>query len=388
MNTIIIDGMSFALPLFIMAIGGIYSERSGVTNLAIEGLQGFGAFVGALFVVLTSGTQGTDSQTIFYLSFLFATLGGMAYALLHALLCVKFKANQVISGVVVNILAMALTAFLTKQINKSVFGAPSDKFQLGVSTRFSIPGLSDIPVLGAFFTNLYPFEIIIIVVAVIAWFLLYKTRFGLHLRACGDNPHAVDAAGRNVGQIRTVAVMFSGAFSGIGGMCFAYSISANFSDNIYVGYGYLAIAALIFGNWKILPTLGACLIFGFARSAGYQLVQILEKPSSYSDLVMILPYLLTLLLLIFYAVRQDLALRRFLKTLRAGVPVPHRSPYRRARWGSAALLLEESPLPWLEAALLPAFSPVADAVLSAVPSPVPFAADDVEGSVVSSEVSS
>lgn len=175
MNTIIIDGMSFALPLFIMAIGGIYSERSGVTNLAIEGLQGFGAFVGALFVVLTSGTQGTDSQTIFYLSFLFATLGGMAYALLHALLCVKFKANQVISGVVVNILAMALTAFLTKQINKSVFGAPSDKFQLGVSTRFSIPGLSDIPVLGAFFTNLYPFEIIIIVVAVIAWFLLYKT---------------------------------------------------------------------------------------------------------------------------------------------------------------------------------------------------------------------
>ena len=200
MNTIIIDGMSFALPLFIMAIGGIYSERSGVTNLAIEGLQGFGAFVGALFVVLTSGTQGTDSQTIFYLSFLFATLGGMAYALLHALLCVKFKANQVISGVVVNILAMALTAFLTKQINKSVFGAPSDKFQLGVSTRFSVPGLSDIPVLGAFFTNLYPFEIIIIVVAVIAWFLLYKTRFGLHLRACGDNPHAVDAAGRNVGQ--------------------------------------------------------------------------------------------------------------------------------------------------------------------------------------------
>ena len=301
MNTIIIDGLSFALPLFVMAIGGIYSERSGVTNLAIEGLQGFGAFVGALFVVLVAGTQGTDSQTVFYLSFLFATLGGMAYALLHALLCVKFKANQVISGVVVNILAMALTAFLTKQINKSVFGAPSDKFQLGVSTRFTVPVLSDIPVLGAFFTNLYPFEIIIIVVAVVMWFLLYKTRFGLHLRACGDNPHAVDAAGRNVGQIRTVAVMISGALSGIGGMCFAYSISAKFSESIYVGYGYLAIAALIFGNWKILPTLGACLLFGFARSAGYQLVQILEKPSSYSDLVMILPYLLTLLLLIFFS---------------------------------------------------------------------------------------
>ena len=149
MNTIIIDGLSFALPLFVMAIGGIYSERSGVTNLAIEGLQGFGAFVGALFVVLVAGTQGTDSQTVFYLSFLFATLGGMAYALLHALLCVKFKANQVISGVVINILAMALTAFLTKQVNKSVFNQPSDKFQLGVSTRFTVPVLSDIPVIGA-----------------------------------------------------------------------------------------------------------------------------------------------------------------------------------------------------------------------------------------------
>ena len=232
MNTIIIDGLSFALPLFVMAIGGIYSERSGVTNLAIEGLQGFGAFVGALFVVLVAGTQGTDSQTVFYLSFLFATLGGMAYALLHALLCVKFKANQVISGVVVNILAMALTAFLTKQINKSVFGAPSDKFQLGVSTRFSVPVLSDIPVLGAFFTNLYPFEIIIIVVAVVMWFLLYKTRFGLHLRACGDNPHAVDAAGRNVGQIRTVAVMISGALSGIGGMCCLLDLSQIFREHL------------------------------------------------------------------------------------------------------------------------------------------------------------
>ncbi|MBS4930334.1 MAG: ABC transporter permease [Clostridiales bacterium] len=301
METIIIDGLSFALPLFIMAIGGIYSERSGITNLAIEGLQGFGAFVGALFVVLVAGTAGTDSQPIFYLSFLFAMIGGMIYALLHALLCIKFKANQVISGVVINILAMALTSFLTKQINKSVFNAPSDKFQLGVSTRFSIPVLSDIPVIGAFFKNLYPFEIIILVIAFISWFVLYKTRYGLHLRACGDNPHAVDAAGRDVAKIRTVAVMVSGALSGIGGMCFAYSISAKFSSSIYVGYGYLAIAALIFGNWKILPTLGACLIFGFARSAGYQLVQVLEKPSSYSDLVMILPYVLTLLLLIFFS---------------------------------------------------------------------------------------
>ena len=174
---------------------------------------------------------------------------------------------MVISGVVINILAMAMTSFLTKQINSAVFGAASDKFVLGVSNRITIPGLSRIPVLGAVFTNIYPFEIVIIVVAFIAWFVMYKTRFGLHLRACGDNPHAVDAAGIEVGRVRLAAVMISGALSGLGGICFAYSISANFSGAIYVGYGYLAIAALIFGNWRILPTLGpaCCLVLPFRR---------------------------------------------------------------------------------------------------------------------------
>ena len=230
-----------------------------------------------------------------------AAVGGSLFALIHAMLCLKFKANQVISGVVVNILAMALTAYLTKLFNRVVFGATSDKFVLTVSSRITIPGISKIPVLGAVFTNLYPFELVIVVVAFVAWFVMYKTRFGMHLRACGDNPHAVDAAGRQVGQIRLAAIMICGALSGLGGICFAYSISANFSSSIYVGYGYLAIAALIFGNWRILPTLGACLLFGFARSGGYRLVQVLQMPSSYQDLVMILPYVLTLLLLVFFS---------------------------------------------------------------------------------------
>lgn len=301
MDNIIIDGLSFALPLFIMAIGGIYSEKSGITNLALEGLQGFGAFTGALVAVLTASWFSGGSQIPFYLAILFAVLGGALYSLLHALLCIKFKANQVISGVVINILATALTAFLTKQINSAVFGSPSDKFVLGVSNRITVSGLSQIPVLGAVFTNIYPFEIIIEVVAFIAWYVLYKTRFGLHLRACGDNPHAVDAAGIDVSRVRFIAVMVSGALSGIAGISFAYSISANFSGNIYVGYGYLSIAALIFGNWTILPTLGACLLFGFAKSGGYEIVKMLKMPSSYSDLVMILPYVLTLLLLIFFS---------------------------------------------------------------------------------------
>ena len=299
LNTIIIDGLSFALPVFIMAIGGIYSERSGITNLALEGLQGVGAFVGALTAYLMVEKAGMDLTTVYYLSFLAAMLGGMLYSLLHALLCIRFKANQVISGVVINILATALTVFLTKAINRAAFGAASDKIVLSVSPRFTVPGLSAIPVLGAFFTNLYPFEVMIVVLALIAWFILYKTRLGLHIRACGDNPHAVDAAGINVSRTRYFAVMVSGALSGVAGMAFAYSIFSKFSGDVYVGYGYIAIAALIFGNWNIGRTLFACLLFGFARSGGYELVKILELPSVFTDIVMILPYVLTLVLLIF-----------------------------------------------------------------------------------------
>lgn len=301
LDNVIIDGLSFALPLFVMAIGGIYSERSGITNLALEGLQGAGAFVGALAAVFLMQVCSADSQLPYYAAMIFSMIGGMLYAMLHAVLCVKFKANQVISGVVINILAMALTVFLTKVVNRVAFGEASDKFILGISQRWTIPGLARIPVLGAVFTNIYPFELIIVVVAAIAWYVLYRTKYGLHLRACGDNPQAVDAAGIDVAKVRFSAVMVSGALSGLAGMCFAYSISANYSGTIYVGYGYLSIAALIFGNWKIMPTLGACLLFGFAKSGGYQIVQMLGMPSSYSDLVMILPYVLTLLLLVFFS---------------------------------------------------------------------------------------
>ncbi len=301
MDVVIIDGLSFALPLFIMAIGGIYCEKSGITMLAVEGLQGFGAFVGALVAVIVADSFAGSSPMPFYIAMVFAAIGGGIFALIHALLCIKFKANQVISGVVVNILATALTAYLTKLLNRVLFGAASDKLVLTVSSRITVPVLSEIPVLGAVFTNLYPFELVIVVVAFAAWFVMYKTRFGMHLRACGDNPHAVDAAGRDVNKIRLAAIIICGALSGLGGICFAYSISANFSSSIYVGYGYLAIAALIFGNWRILPTLGACLLFGFAKSGGYRIVQMLQMPSSYQDLVMILPYVLTLLLLMLFS---------------------------------------------------------------------------------------
>ena len=301
MSSIIIEGLSFALPLFIIAIGGIYSEGSGITNLALEGLLGFGAFTGGLVVAFIAPSFASDSTTPMYIAMVAAMAGGTLYAMLHALLCIKMRANQVISGVVINLLSISLTAFLTNQINASVFGKPSNKFLLAVSPRIDVPLLSKIPLLGSVFSSVYPFQFIIVVVAVVAWYVLYKTPYGMRLRACGDNPHAVDAAGGNVTRIRFSAVMVSGGLAGLGGMSFAYSISTNFSPSIYMGFGYLAIAALIFGNWKILPTLMACLIFGFARSSGYALINKLGLPSSFSDLVLTLPYVLTLVLLVFFS---------------------------------------------------------------------------------------
>ena len=211
MERIIIDGLSFSLPLFIMAVGGIYSEKSGITNLALEGFQGMGAFIGAFVAVLMMNKGIGDATTQFYAAIIFAILGGALFSLLHALLCIRMRANQVISGVVLNILAMSLTAYLTKALNKGLFHAASDKFVLGVSNRFTIPGLSALPFIGAFFKELYPFEILIVLIAFCSWYILYQTRYGMNLRACGDNPHAVDAAGEDVGKIRTIAVLFSGA---------------------------------------------------------------------------------------------------------------------------------------------------------------------------------
>ena len=299
-DMIIIDGLSFSLPLFIMAIGGIYSEKSGITKLALEGFQGFGAFTGAFATVYLYGIFGAESHVPYYAGFICAVIGGGIFALLHALLCVKFKADQVISGVVMNILAMALTSFLTKRINASFFGNDANKFMLSASARITIPGLSVIPIIGAAFRDVYPFEIMIFVVALVMWYVMYRTVYGMRLRACGDNPHSADAAGINVYAVRTLAVFISGCLSGIAGMSFAYSVSANFSPDIYLGYGYLSIAALIFGNWSILPALFACIMFGFARSAGSAVIHALGLPSSYNDLVRTLPYALTLLLLVFF----------------------------------------------------------------------------------------
>ena len=301
MNKVFTDGLSFALPLLIMAIGALYSEKSGVTNLAVEGFQGVGAFFGALAATLLSPLIGPGNQVVIYIAIVCAALGGALFSCLHGLLCIRFRANQVISGVVINILSVALTAFFTSAANTAISGSASNRFVLDVSTRFSVPLLSQIPWIGGLFTDMYPFEIIIAVLVAVMWYLMNRTRFGMRLRACGENPQAVDAAGASVTRIRWAAVIISGALSGIGGICFAYSLLGNFSPSIYQGFGYLAIAAMIFGNWNIGPTTLACLFFGLAKSGGLQLCIAAQLPSKYTDLFLLLPYVLTLLLLVFFS---------------------------------------------------------------------------------------
>lgn len=300
-DTIIINALSFGLPLFIMAIGAIYSEKSGVTMLCVEGFQGFGAFCGAFAVILAQDIVGASSPWLIYIALVFAILGGMLFSIIHAVLCIYLRANQVISGVVVNILASAVTIFTTSLINSNLFGKPSNLFNIGVSQKYTVPVISEIPVLGAIFKDIYPYEVVIMLVALVMSYLLYKTKFGLRLRACGENPQAVDTAGGNVTKIRFWSVLICGGLSGIGGMFFAYSLSGNFSSSIYAGYGYLAIAAMIFGNWDIWKTFAVCLFFGAARAAGYQLCMVMGLSSNYSFLFQTIPYVLTLILLVFFS---------------------------------------------------------------------------------------
>ena len=301
MTKVFTDGLSFAIPLLIMAVGAIYSEKSGVTNLAIEGFQGFGAFIGALIAVLLMPVLGNGSQAVIYIAMAAAAVGGAvcvsARTPVHQVQGEpghQRRCRQYPGGGTDHLLSQRREH--RDQRNSVQQVDPRRFVEVLHSGTFE-----DIPWIGGLFHNMYPFEIIIIVLVLFFWYLMYKTRYGMHLRACGENPQAVDAAGGKVAKTRWIAVIISGALSGIGGICFAYSLLANYSPSIYMGYGYLAIAAMIFGNWNIGTTALVCLIFGFAKSGGYQLCIAMGLPSNYSDLFLMLPYVLTMLLLIFFS---------------------------------------------------------------------------------------
>ncbi|EGO63616.1 ABC transporter permease [Acetonema longum] len=284
--------VAYTIPLLITALGGLYSERSGVVNIGLEGLMVVGSFAGALTIATL---QGTMHGEVLWLGLLAAMAAGALFSFLHAFASISLNANQVISGTAINMIAGALTVFVGRNLTGS------GNIQIVGFTRFSVPGLSDVPVVGKlFFTNTYPTTWLVLLILLISYYVLYKTVFGLRLRACGEHPHAADAAGINVYRIRYLAVAISGAMSGLGGAIILTTYSGEFNGTVF-GLGFLALAALIFGQWKPLGILGATVFFGFASTVA-NVAQVSPVLAQIPGLILkIFPYVITLLALVLFS---------------------------------------------------------------------------------------
>ena len=283
--------IAYAAPLIVTAIGGVFSERSGVVNIGLEGLMVMGAFIGILFNLTFVNVFGEGTE---WVALLAAMVVAALFSLLHAVASVSFRADQVVSGVAINLLAVALCLFLVKMIyDKGQTDFVQERF-----LRDDIPFLKDIPILGPmFFQNVYWTSVLAIGIAILAWVVLYYTPFGLRLRAVGEHPMAADTMGINVTRMRYIAVMISGGLAGIGGAIYSQSISLDFGHSTINGQGFMALAAMIFGKWHPLGAMGAAVFFGFAQAlsiVGGSLPYISEIPSVF---LLILPYVLTILAL-------------------------------------------------------------------------------------------
>lgn len=281
----------WAAPLVFTALGGVFSERSGVVNIGLEGLMWIGAFTSIVFNLTFVHTFGGFTP---WVALFAAMIAGAIFSILHAVASITFRADHTVSGVAINLLASGLTLFLVTFIyNKG----ETDIIQQGFN-KIDIPVLKDIPIIGRiFFQNTYWVSYLAIVFAFIAWFIIYKTPFGLRLRSVGEHPMAADTMGINVTKMRYLGVIISGALGGIGGGVYAEAISSSFSHATISGQGFMALAAMIFGKWHPLGAMGAALFFGFAQSIsiiGSSLPFLKSIPSVY---LLIAPYVLTILAL-------------------------------------------------------------------------------------------
>lgn len=288
---IIPSAILYATPLIFTAIGGVFSERAGVVNIGLEGIMVVGAFTG-IYVNLEYGPS--MGASVIWLAILAALVAGAVFSILLAVAAVSFRADQTVTGVALNMLGGAVTIFLVKLIYQK---GQTDIISNPIR-RFEVPLLSDIPFFGPLlFQNVYSTSILAFAVAIGAWLIIYKTPFGLRLRAVGEHPMAADTMGVNVAKMRYIAVLISGALGGIGGAVYAQTITLDFSASTIAGQGFMAIAALIFGKWNPLGALGAALFFGVAQTlsiAGNQIPVIQDIPAVY---LQILPYVLTILAL-------------------------------------------------------------------------------------------
>lgn len=285
--------VAFTIPLLITALGGLFSERSGVVNIGLEGLMVVGFFIGAL---VTAKLEVFIPETAVWFGLLAAFIAGALFSLLHAFACINLNANQVISGTAINMIAGALTVYLARNMT----GSGNIHIIHGMVRR-NIPILDKIPLLGKLlFTQTYATTWLVLAILLVSWFVLYKTAFGLRLRACGEHPQAADSAGVNVYRIRYLAVMISGAFAGLGGAIILVTYSGEFNGSV-AGLGFLALAALIFGQWKPLGILGATFFFGFASTIA-NVSQVIPTLSRIPGIILKnFPYLVTLIVLVLFS---------------------------------------------------------------------------------------
>ncbi|GAB6088794.1 ABC transporter permease [Spirochaeta dissipatitropha] len=281
--------MAFTMPILITSLGGLFSERSGVVNIGLEGLMVVGSFASAVFISYMYPVWGMNAV---WLSLLVAMAIGAVFSLLHAFACVNLNANHVISGIAINMIAASMTIFFARTMT----GSGNIQLRHGLR-RFSVPVLSEIPLLGPLlFRQTYATTWIILGILAFGYFLLYFTRFGLRLWAAGEHPQALDAAGISVYRMQYFGVMLSGAFAGLGGAAILVTYSGEFSGSVS-GMGFLALAALIFGKWKPLGILGSTLFFGFAMTIA-NASQAEPALQAIPEIILkIFPYVVTLLAL-------------------------------------------------------------------------------------------
>ena len=287
-----------AIPLLLVALGGMFSERSGVVNIALEGIMLFGAFFGCLTVHFIGGTS-INPQIILLLSMLIAALAGIVYSMLLSFAAVNMKADQTISGTALNMFIPAVILLFSKMKFNSDGITNDVNFYIN-----QVPGLSKIPLIGPlFFQKTYITVYIGILLLIVAYIIFYKTRFGLRLRACGEHPHAADSVGINVYLMRHSGVAISGFLGGIGGFFYSVGImDGNVNGHTGVaGFGFLALAVMIFGQWKPLQIFFAALFFAFLRTLAYSvaLIPFLNNLKIDQTFYKMLPYVATMLVLIF-----------------------------------------------------------------------------------------
>ncbi|MEG0308216.1 MAG: ABC transporter permease [Clostridium sp.] len=275
--------LRIATPLIFTALGGVFSERSGVVNIGLEGMMTIGAF----FAVW--GTYITGSPIV---GMIFAMIAGGVLALVHAFLSITLKSDQVISGTAINLFAAALSSFLIYIL----FGGKGGQTDIVSLLPYNLPEfIENIPILGDILADLNWFVILAIVLVFVCHYVLYKTSIGLRIRAVGEHPKAADTLGINVYLVRYSCVVISGVLAGLGGAALSIGITPVYREGMIAGRGFIALAAMIFGNWTPIGSLGACLLFAlgesfqiFARGLGWSLP---------SEVFTVIPYLLTMLAL-------------------------------------------------------------------------------------------